>query len=709
MPERLGNQSIVDFMKKNLKTQFSVGGDTFTLRSLISLLNHRIVSAFFPRLPLSTYVDSLIQVLADFFHQHTSTTSDWLKTAIILPAVMLLKLINFLLIRPLEFLFNKLGSYLIWKTLDLFRFTEKLLESIFNELKDSTGLYHLIREPLSEVLEGIDFDDELPQDPATKAILCQQDSAKRDLDEMYRSMKVCVSWFSNAISKNDVLRIMRSESKDPTQQSLQDRVISSIEVRFLSDMTSEAFLSTIHHITQAAFVEEKLIKKGLMAGIKWMKESGHVLSMPEKDEKMLKLTSSETTFQKLSDQAMSKILDKIIRKALSDLGANQKLAMDQFIRFINTHFQSISIAELENFSDQAPLDKIKNLEKLLKELKGSWIQYQAQKEHLLGSGSIKESLKGHIQKKIHPVEHLLASMIPSVEQTLEKQKEAYEREAFHSLRTSLQEQKEAIIERLKNIQTAIESDEKVDYSSIYLELNRMGETDKTIVYEPVPFGRIELSHQSRLFDRRVKLLLQQFQEVISLLKCLDQAKEIRQVFIDHRTRLERGSSEEAALVKQQLLSLLKHLPSPDYVRLERLLETALVHPSRSFDELSDAIEGLIASLTEKLNTVPFATLDFDRSSTDSSPSDSPRAASAARAIDPSFFEQLTQLKELSKEIKPIHYLSISLAEQSGLLNIGKKIVLKQLKTEVEKYKKFLNSPDTIETLFYNCVIPSIVS
>jgi hypothetical protein len=706
IPEKNRSQSVSDYLKINLKKDIMLNGETTSIKELFSLVNFELVSAYFPDITISSYLEEVSQFLIDEISSTSSGSLELLNYLLIFPAYVILRAFSFLIVKPLEIAFGYISKQVLWRLLNITQITESIVDKLFSKLNESTGLYHIIKEPLADVLEDIDFSDTAIEEESSdhSAILSQQDDPKKDLNEMYRSMKKAIAWHNLGISKQDIEKILKSDSKDPLEQSILDRTISQIETRFLSEIIADGLLTGIHKITQAQFLQETILKKGLGAGIHAIENLGQVSNLGEIEEKHLKTTKSDTKFQKLSKKAMSKLFDKIFKKALADLGAKQKVSIDQFIEFVNANFSRLSIDEIDSFSGKTVLEKIKYLEKLQKEIQAMMIHYSSQKEQIMDDPSINETLKTILKRKVVPLEKILSSVVPAIHEQLNRLKQEHEASEHKDKFSKIVDQRNLIIASLKSLKENLSSEETVDYSEITSRLREIDAESKRIAYA-LGAEKIELSHESKDFKFQVERLTTQFLEYTKILKEYEGRKKIERIFADQSEALI-GIEESFQSAKQILLAAIdkEDLPSTEIVGFQTEL-TTLSRAARDdkpviLAKIHERIERLVLESSKSLDAFKFIQLPgFSEESKVTPPPIAPIDFNGVIVLP------LKALKKKSQDVKKIDYLSISVAEHTPILKTGKNIILKQLRVEVEKYKKFFSSTETLETFFYNCCLP----
>jgi hypothetical protein len=705
--------AITDCLKMHLKEKIKFQGKEFSIDLLFSELNFKLVNTFIPDIQFSNYLEAIAELIADELNATEDTGFYLLKCVLLYPIYLLIEAMRLLIIIPLENLMNVTNKAVIWKILDLSNLTVNLVEDLFKNLNNKTGIYHIIKRPLLNLMEELDHEElfATKTDSKQTSILSQQDGAKRDIGELYAALKEAAEWFKEGLSMSAVKRKSKAEESGAATKGLIEQGIQKIETEFFSDSLAEILLEAYHKITQRTFLDKVVIGKGLRTLDKVVAELGHVEKLQELQEKETLDLRCDTQFKKKSKELMSNLFDQILKHALSELGSKQQKQIEDYFDFIKTELQNINFSELENFNDKSKREKVKILEQLRQSILKKTIELQNKKSSLEDSSISSETIKT-INIRVKKVDQILEIVSLSLSTELENAKNDFEHEQFSSQVATLKTLHETLIEKFTLLNRCIDEDESIDFD----EITGLIEQFSRQLAQIKPYSIDELSTiQPSKNYLDFKANCEKF-----LKSCQRHQTVLNDYYYKRLFNTDLGELKDS-FVTMKIASLTDPTQRPLFLKSynEFLNDLKEIGESSSyFSGLKELIIVFSKTTTEASARTKFAeflakvSLMIDEAKTSASSPDfeSFSAPITPQTPDVEFIRTSSvRFKSAITQIQKISYLNFDLLKRTGLIEYGKQIILKKVRRDVGDYREFLNSREIGETFFYNCVLPTLIS
>lgn len=675
--------SVLDLFLRQMKEKIKVNKEDCEIEEIFSLINKQIIQTFIPNSHhVSTKLNWMSAIFLNEMKHSSSAGATFLKSLFCLPCFLLTSLLNHLIVIPVESISGFVGRNLLIKTMNFTHISQSVVNIIFEKLNKTTGLYHSIKPSIVNLMENISIDElfQPSEDEDKTAILDNQNSAKRDIGEMYESLKVAVGWIKEATSKQRLIEILSSSGAIKIG-------INQFETKFFSETVAGGLLKLFHKVTQPKFIEQKIIGKSLIVANDLIKKIDQVFTLEKRRDQKAANQLCDNKFQQLSFDMMSSIFDKILNHATADLGPKEQTSIDEFIRSTKTNFQELSIAD--DLNGLSLKEKIKNLEKLKSSLFRKTAHFQQLKFNL--RTSIRDASFQNIQQKVNPLEKLIEELAISINRELDQSKKLYETSLFSDSFIALTQQKDEIIQFIQASERSIDDEEMPDYDQ-FAQLTGLFRSSLDLI-KPYKIGEKQISFLSektraeitKLFkfqkdyEKNWVTLINRYQ--LNIIKNLGNNIDLDSPVFNSRIDLLLGKIEEFQFIN-------------NFPKLTQLAKNIKNKPNRAF-----ALEQFKEKISTEQKTLTLRSLEF----------------AYTQDVDNEVFESkgnieslLGRIRSTAERIKPIEYLNFDLIQHTKIVAPCKKFVLKEIKKEFDKYKDFLNCNEIVETFFYNCVLTALV-
>ena len=712
-PEKNKDRPILDWLTSELKKEIRIGEDQFSIPDLFSNFNYKLVEVFLPLIESTKKLNELSDVLLTQVTSENNTGLFLLKALTLIPIYAFIQAFNLFLVLPFESAGNFLIKNLAWGLLDWTSIVKKLTELSFRNLSKSTGLYQIIKQPLTEFIET--FTKELEEafkkdENAPISMLSTQTQAKREIKEMYNNLKEAAAWFKVGVTNRNV----QEANGDP--QNFIDKFINRFESAYFSEELSELTIKLIHKITQPKFIEEKIIYKGLKNFDQFLTHFGHVKLKDQLVQAKAMSDQYDTRFKNATDSLMHKLPEKLLKFATAELGSKQKEIIEDLFSFINSAYESIKVPR---FND-GPVDPKVYLLFLI-DIKNQMLKISGdllhKKQNYLSQTCIDESTKKKLDEKIKIFEKANSEFSKKLIEEIDLAKENFEYTHFLNHKSRLTDDEGEIIDEIAKQKATIEQKHTTSYTKIEGSIRSYSSQ-----LENIKSYQIDQRQEFPLTTKTTKfksLLTQEklhlFNETFNFLKILEglsilefQLSTYRRFLVNtpsqprYRNYLFFSNSPEepndvikSILTKKiKIESLTKHFEELMDKKDQDKFQTNL----ESFKSKVQAFKGTYSQELDK------AIKNLKKNAQDEKFEDEP-----VKINFDSILSSFDQLKKTSQSIKRFEFLNLSVLDQKLLpIELGKKIIINNRKDQILMLKEFFNSPHINETFFYNCILPNLI-